>query len=296
MVHRGWCWTLFELDCDVPAACTPENLISYGIFQLEECPDTHRVHVQGYFEFVRGVRFTHVSALFGQSSPHLEPRRGSAAQASAYCRKPGGLTEPTEFGQHPPGQGARSDLETIQAALDDGANPQEIARAHFPTWARSFRAIDRYFLDNSPRRAWPMAVHVRFGVTGSGKTHGVYAAAEQAGSRVYDLASPNTNGGSIWFDGYEQEDVILIDDFYGWLPWTFLLKLLDHYPLRVQSKGHTVPFLGRTIYITSNQHPRQWYNYGGHMHYAALERRFTTITEFTDAYVAPTLPPNTQIE
>lgn len=92
--------------------------------------------------------------------------------------------------------------------------------------------------------------------------------------------SPNCANGSIWFDGYQGEDIVLIDDFYGWLPWTFLLKLLDRYPLRVQTKFGVVPFRSKIVYITSNVHPDKWYSYGENMVYEALRRRIDTITHF----------------
>ncbi len=123
-----------------------------------------------------------------------------------------------------------------------------------------------------------MEVHIYVGDPDAGKTRACYDQARAGDYSIYDVMSPNMQGGAIWFDGYQREHAILLDDFYGWLPWTFLLKLLDRYPMRVQTKGGVTPFLSKKIFITSNSHPNTWYHYGGHMQYAALERRITTLT------------------
>lgn len=286
MTSRGWCFTLYDFENeDLPTDITPENKLKYGIYQLERCPNTGTLHVQGYFEFSTPVRWRFVQRITGDPDCHVEPRIGTPKQASDYCRKlKSAETNPTEFGELPEGPGSRSDLLQVQEALNQGATPQEIAQDFFPAWSRYHRAFERYYLDRAPAREWPMEVHVRYGVTGSGKTFGVYDIARQAGLSVYDVASPNISNGAVWFCGYTGQDIIILDDFYGWLPWTFFLKLLDRYPLRVQTKGGTVPFLSKRIYITSNVHPNQWYNYGQHMHFTALERRITTIEHFETPY------------
>ncbi len=285
MVSRNWSWTYFptetDLDFSPPDSVTEDNALKYGIYQLEICPDSGQLHVQGYFEFVRPVRFTHLRRICNSSSLHHEPSRGSPQQNRLYCSKLAGqAAHPTEFGEISQGPGTRTDLQAIFRAMDEGATPEEVARAYTVTWARYPRAVDRYYLVVGPKREWPMEVHVYYGLTGSGKSRAVHDSARARGLDVYDVMSPNCSNGAVWFDGYMREPIVLLDDFYGWLPWTFLLKLLDRYPLRVQTKGGSVPFLSKEIYITSNCHPNQWYNYGPRMHYTALERRINTITEY----------------
>jgi hypothetical protein len=73
----------------------------------------------------------------------------------------------------------------------------------------------------------------------------------------------------------------VIDDFYGWLPWSFLLQLCDRYAMRVPTKGGHLPFLSKVIIFTSNVHPSEWYDYISkpHMKLDALLRRITTLEE-----------------
>ena len=278
MTHRGWCGTQFQLEnFDPPEQPTPENKVKYFVYQLEECPDTGALHLQFYVEFTSPQRYTAVRRLVGVGA-HWEPRQGTPAQADAYCRKrETQVVGPSWIGERPSGQGSRTDLAAVQAALDSGETPQAVAREHFATWARYYRAIDRYYLEHQPPRTWEMDVRVYFGQPGSGKSRRAF---DEAGADCYALGHSN---GAAWFDGYAGQHTVVIDDFYGWLSWSFLLQLLDRYPFRVPTKGSHLPFVSRRIIFTSNSHPSEWYDYIGkpHMKYDALARRITTLEEMT---------------
>lgn len=71
-------------------------------------------------------------------------------------------------------------------------------------------------------------------------------------------------GRDIWYDGYYGQPVALIDEFAGKasrIALAQLLRILDRYPIRVPFKGGFIPFIPKKIYITSNVHPSQWYDY-----------------------------------
>jgi hypothetical protein len=74
--------------------------------------------------------------------------------------------------------------------------------------------------------------------------------------------------------------VLLIDDFYGWIKYGFLLKVLDIYPLRLAVKGSHAYACWETVYITSNKAPETWYA-GGMT--AALRRRIHSIEHIEGA-------------
>lgn len=57
-----------------------------------------------------------------------------------------------------------------------------------------------------------------------------------------------------------------------------LLRLLHDWPEQVEVKGGFAWFNPSIIFITTNLHPNQWYEYGERqIHYEALCRRFTTV-------------------
>jgi len=54
----------------------------------------------------------------------------------------------------------------------------------------------------------------------------------------------------MWWDGYEQQEAIIIDDFDGKWPYRDLLRLLDRYPYQGQFKGGYFKVNSPYIYIT----------------------------------------------
>lgn len=79
---------------------------------------------------------------------------------------------------------------------------------------------------------------------------------------------------SKWFDFYDYEDIIWLDDFEsGWAGGRSLfLQLLDQGACRVEVKGGTALCVATTIYITSNENPEGWFKGG-----EAIMRRMTTL-------------------
>ena len=63
-----------------------------------------------------------------------------------------------------------------------------------------------------------------------------------------------------WFDGYDQHDCVVLDDFYGWMPYHVLLAVCDSLPFRAETKGGRVVVTASTIVITSNKLPVHFYN------------------------------------
>lgn len=61
--------------------------------------------------------------------------------------------------------------------------------------------------------------------------------------------------GTQWWDGYEQQEAIIIDDFDGKWPFRDLLRLLDRYPYQGQFKGGYVKINSPYIFITCEYHP-----------------------------------------
>lgn len=120
------------------------------------------------------------------------------------------------------------------------------------------------------------SIEVYWGESGTGKTR--KAITDNPGA--YMVTKPNGNG-VIWFDGYEGQEVMILDEFYGWIQYDLLLRLLDRYPLKLQIKGGTVECRANKFVITSNKPWKEWYP--GITDLSALERRmkeFGKVTEF----------------
>ncbi len=70
-----------------------------------------------------------------------------------------------------------------------------------------------------------------------------------------------TMGGAVWFDTYDQEETLLLDNFTGhFMPYTMLLRVLDGYPMMIPTKGGHTFAAWKNVLITSIWHPREWYD------------------------------------
>lgn len=273
MTARSYLVTSFALDGFVLPSPSEENAVRYAIAQRECCPDTQRTHIQAYVEFHRPVRLTHVQRVLGDPTAHCEPRRGSRDQARDYCRKLETRvadTQPQEVGHWKAGgTGSRNDLYEIRDLIISGSSPLELADHNFTAWVRYHRAFDRYRLELRSSDLRSVDVFVYYGESGTGKSFRAYT--ENPGA----YWKPQGD----WWDGYAGESTVVIDDFYGWIKYSMMLRVCDKYPLHVECKGGTIPANWTKIIITSNKHPRDWYE--NILDKAPMLRRMTLIEEFT---------------
>lgn len=267
---KNWVYTINNPDggCCEPATWSGDY-VQYNIWQME-VGEEGTVHYQGYVQLTQKKR---ISALKSQlcAHAHWEPRRGSHEQAKEYASKEETRMEGMEvmevgkevsFGQ-------RSDLIKLKEDLKNGMSLKDVSDAHFGPFLRYSRAIKEYqTLHQQNNRNWATQTTVYWGPPGTGKTK---RALYEGGLDAYWLPKPSS-GGTVWFDGYDGHEVVVIDEFFGWIPRDLLCRMCDRYPLLVQVKGGTVPFVAKRIYITSNAAPAEWYTRIG---LGPMERRLS---------------------
>lgn len=254
------------------AALSPKA--KYLIFQLEK-GENGTPHFQGYCELNRQSRFAPIKSLI--PSAHIEPRRGSQAQAKAYASKEDTRVEgPFEYGEYietNPGQ--RTDVRAFRDAILSGKRKRELLE-EFPGDLQrypKFVELCRSTLVQQPRIG--LRVNLLYGEPGLGKSRMAYESTDD----LYAVPI----GKDLWFDGYDGQTSLLLDDFSGEMKLVHLLRLLDIYPMQVPVKGAFVNLAALQIWITSNKHPRDWYDWTKHgeVRYRALMRRFHKITRFS---------------
>lgn len=279
MSARSYCFTSYLpmelirlLETELPTE------ISYCIVSLELCPSTQNYHLQGYVQLIRTMRMGQVKAILRDNSLHLEPTHGTAEQAQAYCNKPdkvGFVCGPWEFGSFKT-QGFRSDMKDFIEELYD-KSIKEVALNN-PTlyikYRGGFDKIKHMIDTENPSPYHKLIVNVRWGLPGTGKTRYVYDT--HGAKNIFKL---KINNGKCWWDGYYDQSVVLLDDFYGSIPLENLLDILDGYPKNYEVKGGFVVPKYTIVYITSNKSPATWYP-GGKVP-NALCRRITNNCEIT---------------
>lgn len=272
MRAKHWCFTINNYTDDDIAACRrvgETHPCTYLVYGLER-GDSGTPHVQGFVSFHTRLRLNQLRELISTRG-HYEIARGSPRQAAEYCKKDGDYHE---FGSPPLGQGTRNDLQAVQERIIAGATKDEIRSEFFTVYAKYPRAITEYIHDLQTKRTWETEVIVYWGKTGTGKTRAVY--------EFISLDDIYVHPGDSWFDGYHGQSVALFDDFNGSeFKLSYLLKLLDRYPMQVPIKGSYVNWVPKHIFITSNKDPQVWYENAHEEQRRALFRRINTIRHFT---------------
>lgn len=244
-------------------------------------------HLQGYVEFRTPSSVSSATRNLGGRA-HVETRRGTQAQAIEYCSKPGGTGEFQEFGERGPGQGSRTDLTAVKGLIDAGGTTLQVADEHFGVWCKYYNAFATYAALRTPSRSEKTKGIYLFGESGSGKSYSAYEhAVRSAGAPQHVFSTSFVRGQTAWFDGYDprQHRAVIIDDFSSCVPFRFLLRLIDQYPMRVPVKGGTRVFTADLVIVTSNLDlSGQYSNVTDIYSRMALERRFEVIVRFSGQY------------
>lgn len=265
---RYWCFTEHAYPQALAPTLELEGLplgITYLCGQLERGEQHDKTHFQGYLELEAHQR---VGWLKKNLSPtaHFEIRRGTQEEAIGYTQKADTSVKNTWIELGVPTKdrpGKRNDLLEVKALLDEGAPEEEIADSHFGAWVRYNRSFALYRqLKSRNAVRGPVTTTLWLGPPGAGKTTMARLAAgvpDSGGPALYEKPP-----GHKWFDDYNGQDMILLDEHNSkWMEWDFLMALMNPVggPLLVEPKGKPLtPCLATRIFITCNKAPEYWYN------------------------------------
>ena len=288
MTSRNWCFTLNNFTTEEEEQINNKPAwIKFVVYQ-EEKGETGTPHLQGYLETKSPVRLSKLQKMLGRA--HWERRLGTREEALKYVMKEDsrvrgpclvGISDEELILLKNKSDGA-TDLNTIKEKIGGGADELTIANEHFGTWVRYYKAFERYrCLLTKPRSTIDKVILV-VGPTGTGK------------SRFCLEQYPNAywKQRSNWWCGYSGESTVIIDEFYGWLPFDMLLRLCDRYPMLLETKGGQCQCVATTVVITSNGHPDTWYK---NCYLNALYRRFTNIIYMPELGVSEHLRSMTEL-
>lgn len=270
----------------------------YACYQPER-GENGTPHLQGFLFCRDRVTVAGLKRILHVNRVHLEVMRGTSAEAIAYCQKDESRDRDAgfafcEFGERAAvpgrsGQGTRSDIDEFSQRVLAGEGLAEIAEAMPSTYVLNYRGLEslRRLVVHKSRVAdadgvlVPPRVFWFWGPTGTGKTR--TALRESAGKSIFWKMADNH-----WFDGYDQQDVMILDDFrVSWFKFGFLLRLLDIYPLTVEVKGGSAFFNTNTIYITSPKSPQEMYSNLAEAEEGQFNQLLRRITEVR--YIGPPL-------
>lgn len=285
----NWCFTLFrEEGWEVIENKDPANLfdsenMDYIIYQVERCPETQKLHLQGYFALKTRKRMAQAKKLFEYPQIHLIKCLGSPLQNIEYCSKSAShIAGPWEYGVRPDARGKKSCTALAIEDIQAGKPLSQVAVENPMAWVRSYRGLTSLAAAVAkPKGVWrEVTCFVFWGKSRTGKTRTAMESTCKDGRPPFRM--PLSSG--FWFDGYDGEDTLVIDDFYGQIKFSDMLQLLDGHYIQVPIKGGFTWAVWTKVFITSNVHPQAWW--AGCRDkipiesMQAMEKRYTEIKEF----------------
>lgn len=268
---KNWCFTDFEILEYDNIFAEYSDLIRYMCQGKEICPKTKKEHIQGWIQFKTKKRMSRVKKILGTAKIHLEPCRGNEFDNDKYCKKDNNYKIYGKFIS----QGHRTDLETALKIIrsDKGMDkieeevPNLILR--YSTGLKELIRINQKKLSKKFRK---INTELLYGNTGTGKTR--YAV--EKNNDYYMITGDSLK----WWDGYQGEKTLIIDEYNNDVPITKMLNLLDGYQLRLPIKGGFTYARWTQVYITSNLSPDEIHSNAKPKHRDALWRRIQKKTHF----------------
>jgi len=236
-VSKKWTFTLNNYSDEEYEFMVKSEKV-FLIMGKEVAPDTLTPHLQGFIYFKTEKSLKQMKKL--SSRAHWEMAMGNVEQNITYCSKEGNFEQ---WGNPPLSQAEKGAAgkaaiterwELAKAGRFEELPPEQL-RMYEYIHRRNLNPIDRVELDNE----W---IH---GTSGCGKSRYIR---DEYGSCYYSKPM------SKWWDGYNGEDVVVLDDFdptHGVYLGYFLKIWTDHYTFNAEIKGGMIKIRPKKIIVTS---------------------------------------------
>lgn len=271
MTSRFYMLTIPRADWAVPSQLPDGLLWLKG--QLERGEGGYE-HWQLVLCTKKKCRASAVKRKFPNTS-HVELTRSAAA--NDYVWKDDTCVDPAlrfELGRLPVNRNKEKDWEEIWTNAKRGAIEEIPADVR----VRSYKTLRQIEKDHMQPVAVERKVRVFWGASGLGKSRRAWY---EAGMTAYPK-SPT----SIYWDGYQNHENVVIDEFRGGINISHVLRWFDRYPVCVECKFGACILAAQNVWITSNIPPTEWYPELDQATTQALLRRLEVV-EMTEPWTPP---------
>lgn len=202
--------------------------------------------------------------------------------AIKYCSKLETRVEgPFERGERPQQQGTRNDLKKLAMEVIDGKKLNTIANEQPDMYIKYGKGLKLLREEIQPNRDKDIGVIVLWlwGNAGVGKTY--------LPNSLFTEDEIYIKDGTQWWDNYDHEKCIIIDDFDGKWPYRDFLRLLDRYKYQGQYKGGYTKINSRFIIITCEFPPSHFWDKGNQLNQVTRRLKGVyniTPETYTDVY------------
>jgi Putative viral replication protein/RNA helicase len=256
-MSKYWIGTSFLIPFQVPVG------LEYAVHQVEICPHTHREHIQFFVVFPQRKRLEAAKKCLPQGA-HLEIAR-NPEQSRLYCMKVQTRKQGTQPQEH--GVWSKGGL-TLMTSLK---RPLKELAQEYPWKIRQLKELKA--VQATKRDCMTEAILIT-GSTGTGKSKIASLISKFLGQDSTYWADPDLQ----WFDAYDQEPLMVIDEYRGGAKVDKLLRLIDRYPYKLPYKGGYTEMDSSFVIITSNLTLPEMYPGLDAKTLEALNRRIKTLT------------------
>jgi len=216
--------------------------------QKEIGAGTSRPHWQLFVAFKLPVRLAAIRKLFG-TRVHAEPSRSDAAESYVFKDDTAVAGTRFELGQKAFNRASKTDWDAAKLAAQQG----RLDDCPPDVYIKYYRTLKAIAMDNMIKPAdMPGVTGIWIhGPPGTGKSH--YARASY-GSSLY-LKAQNK-----WWDGYQGESNVLMDDLDTKVLGHYLKIWADRYAFMAECKGSSIQIRPKNFIITSNYTPEQLFD------------------------------------
>jgi len=234
----------------------------YAVYGHEVAPTTGTPHLQGYLSLRKKMRMTTLQGKMREINVNLSLQiaKASANENRVYCTK-ADKDNLFECGDINACSSVRSDLREVAEKIREGKGIYDVYESN-PTTFIQYHAGIKAAVALEEKKLCPnireVTVSVFYGDAGTGKTHTAVEICNAMKMEYYFANSPQ--GGLVWWDLYDREPAIIIDDFKGWIKPHDLFRILDKYQFRLPVRGAVRYAFYTHVFITSNYAPLTWYS------------------------------------